>query len=169
VLVLIDSPNPSWNRKLQARMAKAGPDVAGRIRFVPSMPMPEFFALQRQADCLLDTFHFGGGCSSYEALGASAPVVTLPGDAMRARVTLGWYEALGERASARERCGRAGRLAAAHREGPSGPDGEPGRRPRARSVRRACGRGGALSRPAGSSLFPGGDVAEPHLPLARGP
>jgi len=96
VLVLIDSPNPSWNRKLQARMAKAGPDVASRIRFVPPMPMPEFFALQRQADCLLDTFHFGGGCSSYEALGASAPVVTLPGDAMRARVTLGWYEALGE-------------------------------------------------------------------------
>jgi predicted O-linked N-acetylglucosamine transferase (SPINDLY family) len=78
-------------------MARAAPEVADRIRFVPAMPLPDFFALQRQADALLDTFHFGGGCSSYEALSAGAPVVTLPGASMRARVTLGWYELLGER------------------------------------------------------------------------
>jgi predicted O-linked N-acetylglucosamine transferase (SPINDLY family) len=97
LLLLIENGNASWNRKLAARMARAAPGVASRIRFVPAMPLPDFFALQRQADALLDTFHFGGGCSSYEALCAGAPVVTLPGDSMRARVTLGWYDFLGER------------------------------------------------------------------------
>lgn len=97
LLLLIENGNASWNRKLAARMARVAPDVAGRIRFVPAMPLPDFFALQRQADALLDTFHFGGGCSSYEALSAGAPVVTLPGASMRARVTLGWYDFLDER------------------------------------------------------------------------
>jgi predicted O-linked N-acetylglucosamine transferase (SPINDLY family) len=97
LLLLVENGNASWNRKLQARMARTAPDLADRIRFVPAMPLPDFFALQRQADALLDTFHFGGGCSSYEALSAGAPVVTLPGASMRARVTLGWYELLGER------------------------------------------------------------------------
>ena len=98
VLVLIASRHPAWNETLRARLSLAGPDVIGRVRFIPAMSMPDFFALVRQADAVLDTFWFGGGNSSYEAFGLGRPVVTLPAPTMRGRVTLAWCTLMGEHA-----------------------------------------------------------------------
>lgn len=96
VLVLIASRHSAWNETLRKRLAAVGPDVIGRVRFVEAMSLPDFFALVREADALLDTFWFGGGNSSYEAFGHGRPVVTLPAPMMRGRVTHAWYRQMGE-------------------------------------------------------------------------
>jgi predicted O-linked N-acetylglucosamine transferase (SPINDLY family) len=44
---------------------------------------------------LWDPLHFGGGNTSFEALALGAPIVTLPGQFMRGRVTHGCYQQLG--------------------------------------------------------------------------
>jgi predicted O-linked N-acetylglucosamine transferase (SPINDLY family) len=94
-VVLIAATRPAWNEKLKARLQRAGPDVADRIVFMPPVSLPDYLGALRAADALLDTFHFGGGCSSYESFGVSAPVVTLPGTHMRARITAGLYGRMG--------------------------------------------------------------------------
>jgi predicted O-linked N-acetylglucosamine transferase (SPINDLY family) len=47
------------------------------------------------ADVVLDPLHFGGGNTSYQALGLGLPIVTLPGAFMRGRVTAGCYRKMG--------------------------------------------------------------------------
>ena len=94
-VVLIAAPRAAWNEKLKRRFERAGPDVAHRITFMPSVSLPDYLGALRAADALLDTFHFGGGCSSYESFGVAAPVVTLPGAHMRARITAGLYGRMG--------------------------------------------------------------------------
>jgi predicted O-linked N-acetylglucosamine transferase (SPINDLY family) len=95
-VVLIASPRAGWNEKLRRRLERAGPDVASRIHLMPSVSLPDYLAALGTADALLDTFHFGGGCSSYESFGMSAPVVTLPGERMRARITAALYARMGQ-------------------------------------------------------------------------
>jgi len=95
-VVVIAAAREGWNAKLRARLRRAGPDVADRIVFLPALSLPDYLALLRDADALLDTFHFGGGCSSYESFGMSAPVVTLPGERMRARITAALYARMGQ-------------------------------------------------------------------------
>ena len=94
VVLLVKSRNEGWNRRLQARLARAGADVADRIRFIDPLPLPDFLALVRDADALLDTFVFGGGNSSYESFSMGRPVVTLPAAMMRGRITAAWYSAM---------------------------------------------------------------------------
>jgi predicted O-linked N-acetylglucosamine transferase (SPINDLY family) len=94
-VLLIASRREAWNERLRKRFESAGPDVADRIVFVPPLSLPDYLATLRDVDALLDTFHFGGGCSSYEAFARSAPVVTLPGERMRARLTAGLYAHMG--------------------------------------------------------------------------
>jgi predicted O-linked N-acetylglucosamine transferase (SPINDLY family) len=62
---------------------------------VEYLPQHEFLELLSVADAVLDPPGFGGGNSSYEALGIGVPVVTMPGAFMRGRVTLGCYRQMG--------------------------------------------------------------------------
>ena len=94
-VLLIAAKREGWNEKLRRRLEREGPDVAGRILFMPALSLPDYFAALQDADALLDTFHFGGGSSSYESFGLACPVVTLPGERMRARVTAALYARMG--------------------------------------------------------------------------
>jgi len=94
-IVLIASRHASWNERLRRRLERAAGADARRIVFIPAVKLSDYLALLRDADALLDTFHFGGGSSSYEAFAMGAPVVTLPGAMMRARVTAAWYGVMG--------------------------------------------------------------------------
>jgi len=95
-VVLIAAKHAGWNDKLRRRFEREAPDVASRILFMPPVSLPDYLAALRSADALLDTFHFGGGCSSYESFGVAAPVVTLPGERMRSRITAALYARMGQ-------------------------------------------------------------------------
>ena len=90
-LAILDGQHPEWRAALEARWRRSIPHVVDRIRFVPRRDRTEFISLLASARVILDTPHFSGGLSSFEALCAGTPVVTLAGDYMRSRVTLGYY------------------------------------------------------------------------------
>lgn len=85
-LLLIEG-TPAWRATLEARFAKAIPDVADRIRFLGRMPIRDFMGVVKAADVVLDTPHFSGGNTTLETLAVGAPTVTLPGAFMRGRVS----------------------------------------------------------------------------------
>lgn len=90
-LVLLEGRVPEWTRRLKQRMADALPDFERRVQFLPAQPRDDFLALLQCADVVLDPIHFGGGNSSYEALGQGVPVVTLPGEFLPSRITTALY------------------------------------------------------------------------------
>ena len=90
-IVLLGSVHRAWNGKLHERLQRLAPDVVQRVHMIAPLPHADFLAFVQQADALLDTFHFGGGMSSYEAFAMGAPVVTLPGEMMRGRLTYMLY------------------------------------------------------------------------------
>ncbi|OAN54668.1 hypothetical protein A6A04_12140 [Paramagnetospirillum marisnigri] len=95
-LYITTSAMEAWRPALQLRLAKAcGEAVAQRIVFLPQMSRLDFMSLLKVADVNLDPFHFSGGNSTHEALALGSPVVTLPGDYMRGRVSLGLYRRMG--------------------------------------------------------------------------
>jgi protein O-GlcNAc transferase len=61
----------------------------GRIRMVPRLSQQDFFAMYRAADVGLDGLAWNGCNTTFEALGCGLPVVTMPGDKMRARHAYG--------------------------------------------------------------------------------
>jgi len=88
---LIEGSYDAWTRRLQERFRKQMPDVAERIKFQTRLDRDGYADLLNIADVILDTPHFCGGMTTYEALAVDTPVVTLPGDYMRGRVSLGLY------------------------------------------------------------------------------
>ena len=94
-LAVLDAPHPEWRAALEERWRRSIPQVIDRIRFVPRRNRTGFMSLLASARVILDTPHFSGGLSSLEALYARTPVVTLAGDYMRSRVTLGQYRSMG--------------------------------------------------------------------------
>jgi predicted O-linked N-acetylglucosamine transferase (SPINDLY family) len=71
------------------------PDVAGRIRFLPRVDSDNFLRLYQLVDVLLDPLHFSGGKTSYEAFALGVPVVTMPSQHLRGRITYALYQILG--------------------------------------------------------------------------
>jgi predicted O-linked N-acetylglucosamine transferase (SPINDLY family) len=59
------------------------------------MTLLDYFNLIALADVMLDTFPFGGGGTSYEALAVGTPIVTLPTRFMRGRATYACYQQMG--------------------------------------------------------------------------
>ncbi len=92
VLVLIEGRVDEWTNRLRTRWKSTMPDVADRVIFLPPLPLPEYLQLLRSSDVVLDPLHFGGGNSSYEALAMNVPVVTLPSEFLRGRITLALYK-----------------------------------------------------------------------------
>tara|TARA_B100000315_G_scaffold260599_1_gene323339 strand:+ start:5456 stop:7318 length:1863 start_codon:yes stop_codon:yes gene_type:complete len=88
---LIDGSHPAWSELLQMRLLTSLSDVSDRLQILPRLNREAFAALLRAADVILDTPHFCGGMTTYQALAAGTPVVTLPGDFMRGRLSLGLY------------------------------------------------------------------------------
>lgn len=90
-LVLLEGRVPNWTRRLQARFEQTLGPAARRVHFLPAQPRDDFLALLETADVILDPIHFGGGHTSYEALAVGVPIVTLPGQFLRSRITQALY------------------------------------------------------------------------------
>jgi predicted O-linked N-acetylglucosamine transferase (SPINDLY family) len=95
VLLLIEGRYPAWTQLLRERWQRTMPDVVARIRFLPKLPRPKFLELLAVSHVMLDPILFGGGNTSYEALGLGLPVVTWPDPFLRSRLTTAMYEQMG--------------------------------------------------------------------------
>ncbi|MDJ0839393.1 MAG: tetratricopeptide repeat protein [Acidobacteriota bacterium] len=94
-IVLVEGSQPAWTGHLRERLERNLPDNAANVIFLPRLSYPDYLALLKQADVILDPHHFSGGATSYEALSMGAPIVTLPGTFIRSRFTLGYYRQMG--------------------------------------------------------------------------
>jgi uncharacterized protein (TIGR03032 family) len=95
-LIVIRGSTPEWVEALMDRWRRVLPDADQRIKFLPSLPRRDFLHLLSIADVMLDPFPFCGGNTTYEAIGVDTPVVTLPGQYLRGRLTHGLYQQMGD-------------------------------------------------------------------------
>ncbi|RMF02892.1 MAG: tetratricopeptide repeat protein [Chloroflexi bacterium] len=95
VLVLLESTVPQITWALRERFKNTLPDVLRRIRFVPQMDFLDYINLIAVSDVMLDTIHYGGGNTAHEALALGTPIVTLPSEFLRGRLTLGRFKKIG--------------------------------------------------------------------------
>ncbi|HTI86470.1 MAG TPA: tetratricopeptide repeat protein [Alphaproteobacteria bacterium] len=75
-------------KRLVARLQARGL-TEDRIVFLPRLAQGDFLAANRDADLVLDSFGWSGFNSTMEALAMGAPVVTCPGETVRARHAYG--------------------------------------------------------------------------------
>lgn len=94
-VLLIHDAYPMPAAMLRERFRGNFPDVEDRVKFMPRMPWLDCLNLMAVSDVMLDTFHFGGGNTSYEGLAMGTPIVTLPAPHLRGRFTLGCYLEMG--------------------------------------------------------------------------
>jgi predicted O-linked N-acetylglucosamine transferase (SPINDLY family) len=80
---------------VRERFARTLGPLARRIRFLPALPMDRYVATLAAMDVALDPLYFGGCNSSCEALALGVPLVTLPGEHLYGRFTLGLYREMG--------------------------------------------------------------------------
>lgn len=94
-IVLLEGKHAAWQELLRSRLAKSlGADVS-RVRFVPRQTLVDFQQLLALSDVMLDPLHFGGGDTSYEGFAVGTPIVTLPGNFLRSRITYTMYRQMG--------------------------------------------------------------------------
>ena len=91
IIVMVEGAVCAWTSQVLDRMGKVLGDNIGRIKVVPRMPPEDFIALQSVADVILDTPHFSGGNTTFEAIALGKAIVTLDGAFMRGRVSAGMY------------------------------------------------------------------------------
>ncbi|HOB01275.1 MAG TPA: tetratricopeptide repeat protein [Casimicrobium huifangae] len=84
-LLLPEAANAGQTAAIQRRFAQSLGAASGRVKFFGRRSRAEFIELIAACDVLLDPFPVGGGISTWDALAAGTPIVTLPGTAMRSR------------------------------------------------------------------------------------
>lgn len=94
-LVLMEGQHPEWTAMLQRRFARTLGEGAKRVHFLPGQSHEDFMSLYGVADVSLDPIHFGGGNTTYEALAIGLPVVTLPSEFLRCRLSHAMYRQMG--------------------------------------------------------------------------
>jgi predicted O-linked N-acetylglucosamine transferase (SPINDLY family) len=95
VLVLIEPQHGHYKQILLNRWASSFPEIVGRVCWLPQMSLPAYLALLPLCDALLAPIQFGGGRSTYDALGVGAPVVTYRGEFLKSRITHALYREAG--------------------------------------------------------------------------
>lgn len=95
VLAIFAGHRPSWTQLLMERFGHVMPDVTERVRVLPRQSYRDFLCTVSAAHVMLDTPHFNGGNTSFDAFAMGTPVVTLPGEFMRGRQTSSLYKRMG--------------------------------------------------------------------------
>jgi len=78
-------------RRMSARMGER----ARRITILPRQGFPDYLALVSCSDVVLDTPHFNGGKTTFDAIAMRRPVVTIPGHTLKSRQTAHLLDRLG--------------------------------------------------------------------------
>ena len=79
--------NETFVKRVTAAMQREGVDALTTLQLLPGMTYEHFLATVESADLVLDTTHFSGGNSSFDAFAVGAPVIAYEGEMMRARQT----------------------------------------------------------------------------------
>ncbi len=95
IICIPEGPEPYWAQRLQRRLAKSCPDTHSRIKFIPRIAANRFQSYLASADAIIDPMHFTGGYTSYLAFSTGSPIVTMPGEFLRGRMTTGLYRQMG--------------------------------------------------------------------------
>lgn len=95
IVLFRDARHPRRHEGLAARFAAAHGELAGRLRFLPWASFEDLVGIVRAADVVIDTFHFGAGTTAFIVFAAGRPLVTLPGEYVRGRPTLGCLRKMG--------------------------------------------------------------------------
>ncbi|MDG4550140.1 MAG: glycosyltransferase [Candidatus Contendobacter sp.] len=95
VVALVEDIQPAVTAALRQRLQTRLPDIIDRVRFLPWLAYQDYLGLLVAADVALDTLHFGGGMTTYDALAVGLPVVTLPGAFSRGRHVHAAYRQMG--------------------------------------------------------------------------
>lgn len=88
---LVKDKVESFAPALQKRLKQRLPHLYSRIQFLPWLTREKFFQSIQAADVCLDPIGFTGGSTARMILGLGQPMVTLPGEFMRGRLTLNCY------------------------------------------------------------------------------
>lgn len=93
ILVMFAGQNEGVTHKFIARLSAAfaaqGIAPQGRVKLLPFVTHDDFKRINALCDVMLDTLHWSGGNTSLDALAMGLPIVTLPGEFMRGRQTMG--------------------------------------------------------------------------------
>ncbi len=99
VLVMFVGQNVGVTQKFTARLSAAfteqGIAPQGRVKLLPFVTHDDYKRINALCDVMLDTLHWSGGNTSLDALAMGLPIVTLPGEFMRGRQTMGMLTLLG--------------------------------------------------------------------------
>ncbi|MBC7622057.1 MAG: tetratricopeptide repeat protein [Aeromicrobium sp.] len=99
VLVMFAGQNEGVTQKFIARLSAAfvaqGVAPQGRVKLLPFVTHDDYKRINALCDVMLDTLHWSGGNTSLDALAMGVPTVTLPGEFMRGRQTMGMLTLLG--------------------------------------------------------------------------
>jgi len=94
VAVLVEPSHPGLRERLTARLERAMPAEAKRVRFLPGATHAQMLGLLSAADVALDPPHVSA-FAALDALALGTPVVTWPGAFLRGRLVHAWYRRLG--------------------------------------------------------------------------
>ena len=92
VVAFFHGIHANWADLLRKRFHETLKEKADRVRFFPRQPYDDYLDLIALADVILDTVHFSGGATAFDALAIGTPVVTIPGAFMRGRQTYSLYK-----------------------------------------------------------------------------
>ena len=99
LVVLFEANQPGLAEAFATRIAPAlaarGLSTERHLLFLPYMTHGQYLRVNALCDVMLDTLHWSGGNTSLDAIAMGLPIVTLPGELMRGRQSLGMLRALG--------------------------------------------------------------------------
>jgi predicted O-linked N-acetylglucosamine transferase (SPINDLY family) len=92
--VFIDSPlgpviTESFKKRIDKAFIKFGLHYNDYCVFLPRISFDDYLKLNELADVFLDSFGWSGGITTKDAIACSLPIVTCPGNIMRARQSYG--------------------------------------------------------------------------------
>lgn len=85
----------NFKKRIDKAFAKFNLNYEDYCSFLRQVPPPEYLRLNQLADVFLDSFGWSGGITTTEAIACSLPVVSCPGEMMRARHSYGILRMLG--------------------------------------------------------------------------
>lgn len=91
-IILLSGEHPVWQQILEKRLEDHCGENFHRIKFIPYQSPQEFLKLANSVDVILDPIPIVGGNTTYDTMLLGTPIVTLPTQISRGRVTYACYK-----------------------------------------------------------------------------